>query len=284
MSGYNHDITMSLPMNASSFALTHGMVHGCSVPVETSSMASTVFDRKRTGYGAMMASEPQHKKQRRESNSNQLFTSSQSTHVYNNHGISVTNQVADHQHQNTNTNAITESESGSAQTSKWIAKYLELIEFKRLHGHCCVPTKWHGNFALAQWVKRQRYQYQLAKAGKPSSLTKQRRLLLDQAEFVWDLQDAVWEERLNDLMEFRKSHGHCKVPSKYPQNPDLAIWAKCQRRHFSAFCAHTSSGREWTSITMSMERILKLAKVGFVFDNRSDKGALEALILRTKPC
>jgi hypothetical protein len=157
----------------------------------------------------------------------------------------------------------------SFQSNQWQSRFQELVEYKNVNGHCCIPTKCQINYPLAQWVKRQRYQYRLKQAGKKSTMTTERQTALGQLGFIWDLHDSVWEERLNELYDFRKLLGHCKVPLKYPPNPELAIWAKCQRRHFMTYCTVTASGKEWTSNTMTLERILKLSKVGFVFSNRN---------------
>lgn len=43
-------------------------------------------------------------------------------------------------------------------TDQWYEKLNELREYKNTFGHCHVPHNWKQNIALAQWVKRQRYQ------------------------------------------------------------------------------------------------------------------------------
>jgi len=40
----------------------------------------------------------------------------------------------------------------------------------------------------------------------------------------------VWEERLHELVEFRKANGHVEVPRRWPNNRPLANWVVNQRR------------------------------------------------------
>ncbi len=83
------------------------------------------------------------------------------------------------------------------QSACWHEKLLELLQFRQGCGHICVPS--HNsphNASLYQWVKRQRYQYKLKKAGQYSTLTDERESALEQLGFVWDPHSAFLEERL----------------------------------------------------------------------------------------
>lgn len=112
------------------------------------------------------------------------------------------------------------------QAEIWSEKFEDLCEFRRMFGHCHVPHTYTQNSALAQWVKRQRYQYKLKMAGKRSTLSDERVRLLDKIGFIWNSHDVVWEERLNELILFKQQQGHCVVPSNYEKNPQLAVWVK----------------------------------------------------------
>jgi hypothetical protein len=63
-------------------------------------------------------------------------------------------------------------------------------------------------------------------------MTKERVKALEEISFVWDSHRAAWGERLEELKEFRSIYLHCNVPTRYPENPQLAIWVKCQRRQY----------------------------------------------------
>jgi hypothetical protein len=136
-----------------------------------------------------------------------------------------------------------------------------LCDFRRNHGHCHVPHTYKDNAPLAQWVKRQRYQYKLKLEGKRSTLTDERVKLLDKIGFIWNSHDAVWEERWNELLQYKQVHKDCIVPSNYKPNLQLAVWVKRQRRQYKFFC-------EKKATSMTTERISKLERLGFAWDCR----------------
>ena len=75
-------------------------------------------------------------------------------------------------------------------------------------------------------MKRQRYQYRAKQANRHSTLTDDRQELLERLGFVWDSHALGWEERWNELREFKQKYGHCRVPKNYSSNPQLAVWVK----------------------------------------------------------
>jgi hypothetical protein len=148
------------------------------------------------------------------------------------------------------------------QAENWTEKFEELIEFRNQYGHCLVPNAFPDNAALAQWVKRQRYQYKLKKEAKRSTMSDERIGALEEIGFVWDSHSAVWEERLNELKLYKTMKGDCNVPSRFGQNRQLAVWVKRQRRQYKFVCEGKAS-------SMTQERISKLMAVGFEWDLRS---------------
>jgi len=145
------------------------------------------------------------------------------------------------------------------QAENWTGKFEELLQFRDMNGHCLVPNCHPDNPALAQWTKRQRYQYKLKMDGKRSTITDERVRALDEAGFVWDSHKAVWAERLEELKEFRKEFGHCNVPSRYQTNHQLAIWVKRQRRQWK-------NKMDSQPNCMTDERQRNLEALGFVWD------------------
>jgi hypothetical protein len=151
---------------------------------------------------------------------------------------------------------------GVLAPNPWADKFQDLIKFKDAHGHCHVPHNWASNYSLAQWVKRQRYQYKLKIDSQHSNLTSEREEALERLGFVWNPQGFTWEERLHELASYVTDTGHSSVPKNYPANPSLAVWVKCQRRQFKLFSKGVQSA-------MTKDRILKLKEIGFIFNPRS---------------
>uniref|UniRef100_A0A7S0F6N8 Helicase-associated domain-containing protein n=1 Tax=Craspedostauros australis TaxID=1486917 RepID=A0A7S0F6N8_9STRA len=67
----------------------------------------------------------------------------------------------------------------------WEERFRQLNGFKCQYGHCNVPSKYGENQSLAIWVKCQRRQYKLHRAGKKSNLNDERISKLSQMGFVW---------------------------------------------------------------------------------------------------
>jgi hypothetical protein len=70
---------------------------------------------------------------------------------------------------------------------------------------------------------------------------------------VWDTLDAAWEEKFSELKVFKDIKGHCKVPKRWTENPQLGRWVINQR----------SARREGK---LSDERIQRLSEIGFVWE------------------
>ena len=149
----------------------------------------------------------------------------------------------------------------SYQAEQWSDRFDELVEFRKLRGHCNVPHKFPENPLLAVWAKRQRYQYTLKCRGEHSTLTNERQTELEKLGFIWDSHRAAWEERFTELLRYLSQEGHVNVPANHPANPSLAIWVKCQRRQYKLFCQGEQSN-------MTQERIAKLESIGFIWNLR----------------
>ena len=117
----------------------------------------------------------------------------------------------------------------------WMERYNELVLYHQENGHSSVPNDYPPNKRLGHWVKRQRHQHFLYTKNKHSTMTKERKIQLEQIGFVWNSRDAIWEQHYGELVQFKRLHGHCKVPTEYAAKPSLGQWAKRQRREFRAY-------------------------------------------------
>ena len=132
--------------------------------------------------------------------------------------------------------------------SKWETMFDELLEYKAKHGHTNVPIDWPTY--LGTWVSLQR------KANKASSrgmLAPDRKKRLDEIGFIWDALDFKWEERFNELLQYRAEYGNINVPRSWPTG--LGKWMQNQKT------AHKQG-------KLSLERKTKLDEIGFVWTNK----------------
>ena len=142
---------------------------------------------------------------------------------------------------------------------KWELRYAELVEYKRKHRHCKVPANDPENLQLGRWVSATRREYKKRQNGQKNQLTDERVLKLHSLGFEFDVHTTGWEQKYEELCDYRERHGHCNVPASYNENQPLAIWVKRQREaHYKRFHHGLKSG-------MSDERIAALQKIGFSF-------------------
>lgn len=203
-----------------------------------------------------------------------LSTSAQVTDMRLNASLASVSINAPQQEHQQEMSAIDDAESqeveyGGSQAQQWEALYNQLRAYRQRHGNCLVPQHKADNLRLARWVKRQRYQYKLLKEGKLSNMTPDRVKALEEIGFVWDSHTSTWEERLQELKEFKKAHSHCNVPITFQPNPKLAAWVKCQRRQYKLFVDGESSN-------MTEKRIHKLESIGFEWRVRKGSSAAAA--------
>mmetsp|Transcript_3520 Transcript_3520/g.4544 ORF Transcript_3520/g.4544 Transcript_3520/m.4544 type:complete len:389 (+) Transcript_3520:16-1182(+) len=77
--------------------------------------------------------------------------------------------------------------------------------------------------------------------------------------------DSIWDIRFKELTAFKRNHGHCNVPQKYPPNKSLGIWVNKQRMEYNK----RIDGRKKSSLCDS--RLERLQSLGFRWAKR--KGA-----------
>ncbi|KAK1743759.1 helicase-associated domain-containing protein [Skeletonema marinoi] len=142
---------------------------------------------------------------------------------------------------------------------KWNTRYDELIEYKRVNGHCNVPRNDQANKSLANWVMKQRADYKKFAADNTTSMTQDKITRLDSLRFEWNGREASgdekWNTRYDDLIEYKRVNGHCNVPYDYQANK-LANWVKKQRAEYKKFFADNKT-------SMTQDKITRLDSLGF---------------------
>ena len=150
---------------------------------------------------------------------------------------------------------------GVVSVAKWQTRFLELTEFRKIHGHTVVPPKYPCNQSLSNWCSTQRRHYRLLKQGKKSLMTRERADLLTEAGFEWEVTPErrtklrykkTWEERFAELAAHKEDTGSCSLKT----NPDsgLKSWCKAQKSEYVKYQANLKT-------TMTKDRIEQLNKV-----------------------
>ncbi len=141
----------------------------------------------------------------------------------------------------------------------------DLREFKKVNGHCNVPDGFNPDPSLGQWCRNMRRGYKALKTGRGPryGMNDERIRELDQVNFEWvakigGFSAKTFKDRMQDLIEYKRIHGHCNVPSRYADDPSLGQWCSQLRRGYKAFINGKGPKRG-----MNKERIKELEKVGF---------------------
>ncbi|KAL3912334.1 MAG: hypothetical protein SGARI_001213 [Bacillariaceae sp.] len=141
----------------------------------------------------------------------------------------------------------------------WAVKFLELRAYRIQHGDCKVSEK-GPNPKLGQWVTNQKRAYGNVKNNKKGvRITPERIIKLDSIGMFWGKAfpaPASWEERFNQLQDFQKAMGHCKIPICAKNPSDLAMGVSVQRHEYKRF----HKGRD---SLLSLEQMAKLNEIGF---------------------
>jgi hypothetical protein len=142
---------------------------------------------------------------------------------------------------------------------QWSFHYHEMLQFREEHGHGCVPYKYKPNQTLANWCKRQRYQYKLytgeilSPSGepKPSSLSEDRIKALDKLGFCWDMQQLHWDANFEKLKCVAAELKTMDIPKT---NKLIGRWVHIQRSRY----------RNGELLPI---RIRKLESIGFLWES-----------------
>jgi len=171
--------------------------------------------------------------------------------------------------------------------ASWNQRFQELKAYRLEHGDCLVPYVYHPNTALGRWVANQRTQYRYYMNAKQDGTTdsyargmnEERIALLEAEGFIWNTgvdsekcgkqprapsSIDSWDQRFQELQDFKKSNGHCNVPTKYKPNPALGHWVTRQRDQYRLYMEEQQAGNSVCArSSMTEDRVAKLGRLGF---------------------
>ena len=138
----------------------------------------------------------------------------------------------------------------NANDHAWNLRFEELKQYIAENGNSCVPGIYPENESLGLWVAKQRrtYKVKLETEKKKNNnkgnillnetpLSEERIAKLNDVGFIWDVHEAQWLERYEELKRYRKDHGDTLVPKHYSVYPFLGRWVDKQRFDYKRFIA-----------------------------------------------
>ena len=134
----------------------------------------------------------------------------------------------------------------NANDYKWEEGYKHLLEFVNEKKNCFISEKFicDDGFNLGVWAKAQRR--------NKDSLSAERTQKLNAVNFIWDLEDYIWETKFNELVKYKNAKGDCLVKLRFTTDDgiNLGTWVQHLRR---------------IKQTLSASQIERLDELGFVW-------------------
>jgi hypothetical protein len=131
----------------------------------------------------------------------------------------------------------TQEQALTKRQIQWNKRFAELVAFKEVHGHCSVSNGSGPYHALGLWVYSQRLkQKQLMDDGKECGLGLEQIRRLRSIGFIFQAPPTgqlPFDQRLQQLMEFKAKEGHCNVPQNCSGCPKgLPNFVQDQRKYY----------------------------------------------------
>ncbi len=153
-----------------------------------------------------------------------------------------------------------DEESGTDDSDPWTIMFLQLREYKVLHGDCKVSQKSKDYPKLGTWVKNQRVARRNLKTGKKGySIDSEKIIKLDSIEFDWGKgfsPPKSWDEMFAQVQNYQQKMGNCNVPFNTTNPNPLAKWTAYQRAEYKRF----KQGRD---SLLTLDQIGQLKEIGF---------------------
>jgi len=151
------------------------------------------------------------------------------------------------------------------RVNTWEMQFQKLLNFHKKHGHCSI-SKSYEDKDFQNWITRQRQNYHDKVAGKQSGLSDSKQKKLEELGFVFQPLKHIWDNKLNDLQEFKRKNGHIKVPhllNGTKKTHPLASWIYQNRSQMRVFANGEDS-------TLSKEHFDKLIDIGLTIECQSE--------------
>lgn len=150
--------------------------------------------------------------------------------------------------------------ASAGQDAVWNWRLEKCLAYKSENGHLNPPAK-HPVIG-GNWLAHLRELYDLRLEKGQSALTPVQNKRVRKLVEIGFCFDKVFDVNLQKLEAYKKSKGTCHIPIKYAPDPPLGKWAEKIRRE------NNKLNRGETSSYLTADRLRKLAKVGFVFDQQ----------------
>jgi len=139
---------------------------------------------------------------------------------------------------------------------RWNERISELKKYKEQNG---TLKNIHMRSRLGNWIQNQRVQYEFYQKGKHSCLSNEKIRSLEAIGLEWaPKQQSIWNERVEQLKQYKTQNGNCMVPISYKADKKLANWVSNQRKQFSLLKRGKPS-------SLTNERMKQLDEIGFIW-------------------
>mmetsp|Transcript_14970 Transcript_14970/g.31672 ORF Transcript_14970/g.31672 Transcript_14970/m.31672 type:complete len:1013 (-) Transcript_14970:337-3375(-) len=149
--------------------------------------------------------------------------------------------------------------------ARWEANFQALKDYKARHGDFTQCK--NDDRKVLRIISKMREQYKRKQRGERCGLTDERIAQLEEIGFDFQRVKSPkvsdrrsWEERFQQLLEYKEKHGHCMVPRR--TGGVLGQWVLRQRVYYKLLLAGEPS-------SLTHEKALRLSSIGFCFDASS---------------
>ena len=152
----------------------------------------------------------------------------------------------------------------------WQERFEQVVAYKEKYSDTLIPRNWKENPPLGEWVHMQRKLYK----SNAKVIQGERTDKLNSIGFAWSTgtrQKVPWEDRLEQCRDYRRKHGHLKVPP--PPNPnregekELAESQTPEERSFQWWCHRQRENYRKMQVgkktSMDKKRVKQLEELGF---------------------